>query len=213
MEKREKIILFIVIELILILLTGLLYFNDLKIYTIFFATLSAVVLIFIVLYAVNNRDDDSTYLSTLKNILKTYDSILVSSEELPNLKGKNILMVSSMEDFIDAQVEIRKPIYYKRDIDSCSFVIVDNKEACVHVMKKDPSVESPLEIEIEKLVEESNKKSSRKKSLLENIDKTTIIRLDNMKSYKVSPVRKKKTSDSESFLERLRKNYLSNNEK
>ena len=181
MEKREKVVLFVAIELILILITGLLYFKDLKVYTIFFATLSAVILIFIVLYIVNNRNEDSAYASSLKNIMKTYDSILVSSEELPDLKGKNILMVSSMEDFIDAQVEIRKPIYYKRDVDSCSFVIVDNNEACVHVMKKDESVISPLEIEIERLVKESSKKTSaKKKSILENIEKTTIIRLDNM---------------------------------
>ncbi len=212
MEKRENVILLVVIELILLLITGLLFFNHLTMYTIFFATFSVVMLIFILLYMFNNKDEKSIYLSKLKNIMKTYDSVLVSSEELPNLKGKNILMVSSLEDFIDAQAEIRKPIYYKRDVDSCSFVIVDNKEACVHILKTNKDIISPLETKIEELVKENNKKP-RKKSLLENIEKTTIIKLDNLRSYKVSPVAKGGKQTSKSFLERLRKNYLSNNEK
>ena len=213
MEKREKIILMVVVELVLLLITGLLFFNELPVYTIFFATLSAVCLVFIILYAVNNRDENSIYLSTLKNIMRTYDSILVGSEDLPELRGRNILMVSSLEDFLDAQSEIRNPIYYKRDVDSCSFVIIDNKEACVYIFKRNDDVISPLETRIDELVKESSKKS-KKKSLLEHIEKTTIIRLDNMKAYKVSPVNKKKTtSSSSSFLERLRKNYLSENEK
>jgi len=212
MEKREKIILLIVVELILCLITGLLFVKGLMIYTIFFATLSAIMLIFVILYAVNNKDENSIYMSTLKNVLRTYDSILVSSEDLPDLKGKNILMINSLEDFIDAQVEIRKPIYYKRDVDSCSFVIVDNKEACVHILKRNDKVVSPLEIKIDELVKESEKKP-KKKSILENIEKTTIIKLDNMKSYKVSPVKKSKNDSTKSFLERLRKNYLSSQEK
>ena len=209
MEKRENVILLVTIELILLLITGLLFFNHLTMYTIFFATFSAVMLIFILLYLFNNKDEK---LSKLKNIMKTYDSVLVSSEELPNLKGKNILMISNLEDFIDAQAEIRKPIYYKRDVDSCSFVIVDNKEACVHILKTNKDVVSPLEKTIDELVKNSDKKP-RKKSLLENIEKTTIIKLDNLRSYKVSPVAKGGKQTSKSFLERLRKNYLSSNEK
>ena len=212
MEKREKIILLVVIELVLLLATALLFFNGLTMYTIFFATFSAVMIVFILLYAFNNKDEKTIYLSTLKNTMKTYDSVLVSSEDLPNLKGKNILMVSNLEDFIDAQAEIRKPIYYKRDVDSCSFVIVDNKEACVFILKVNSGIVSPLEKKIEELVNESNKKP-RKKSLLENIEKTTIIKLDNLKSYKVSPVSKGGKTTSKSFLERLRKNYLSSSEK
>lgn len=181
-------------------------------YTIFFATLSAVVLLGIVIYSFDTKDEKTIYLSNLKKVLKSYDAVLVDSENLPELRGKNILMVTNVSDMIDAQIEIRKPIYYKREVDSCAFVIIDGKEACVYIMKLNNSVVSPLEIRINELLKESAQKKN-KKSVLSGIDKTTIIKLDNMKSYKVSPVRKDGENDSQkssdkSILNKLKKDFL-----
>ena len=216
MKKDKKLIVFIVLLIALIALTVFLFIKKLEMYTIFFGTLSAVVLLGIIIYAFDTKDERSIYLSNLKKVLKSYDAVLVDSENLPELKGKNILMVTNISDMIDAQIEIRKPIYYKRDVDSCSFVIIDGKEACVYVMKLNDTIVSPLELTIDELVKESAQRKN-KKSVLSEIDKTTIIKLDNMKSYKVSPVRKggQKNNDSnmgndseKSFLARLREDFL-----
>lgn len=210
MKKREKVFLLSFIFVVLAVITVILYMNELDIYMIFFATLTGIMLIVVLICAFENKDEKSIYLSSLKRFLKTYDSVLIDSENLPELRGKNILMVTNASDLIDAQVELRKPIYYKRDLDSCSFVLIDNKEACVYVMKVNESVVSPIEIRIDELLKESEQLKTNKKSLLENIDRTTIIKLDNMKSYKISPVRDgvKPEEKNKSFMERLRKDFL-----
>lgn len=208
MKKDGKLIFFIIVLITLMALTIFLFIKEYEMYTIFFGTLSAVVLLGIIIYAFDTKDERSIYLSNLKKVLKSYDAVLVDSENLPELRGKNILMVTNMSDMIDAQIEIRKPIYYKRDVDSCSFVIIDGKEACVYVMKLNDTIISPLEVRINELVKESAQRKS-KKSVLSEIEKTTIIKLDNMKSYKVSPVRKDDKKNSEkSFLARLREDFL-----
>ena len=211
MEKKEKMFLLTFILIVLAIVTVVLYLNELEMYMIFFATLTGIMLIVVLIYAFEKKDEKSIYISSLKKVLKTYDSILVDSDNLPDLKGKNILMITNISDLIDAQIEIRKPIYYKRDLESCSFVIVDGKEACVYVMKMNDSVVSPLEVRIDELVKESEKVKGNKKSLLENIERTTIIKLDNMKSYKISPVREggeKVEYESKSLMERLKKDFL-----
>ena len=94
-----------------------------------------------------------------------------------------------MEDLIDAQIEIRKPIYYMIEgEDSCSFVLVDNNEVCIFILKQNEQVESPLEL----IINEYEKNNDIDESLLEDIEKTTIIKLNNMKSFKVSPYKKEK---------------------
>ena len=212
MKKNGKLVFLIIFLLALIGLTVMLYLQELEMYTIFFATLSAVVLLGIVIYAFDNRDEKSLYLSSLKKLLTSYDAVLVDSENLPELRGKNILVVTNISDMIDAQIEIRKPIYYKRELDSCAFVIIDGKEACVYVMKQNDDVINPLEVRINELAEESNKPKNSK-SVLSEIEKTTIIKLDNKKSYKVSPVRKggqavQKGNSDKSLLNRLREDFL-----
>lgn len=210
MKKKEKMLLLTFILLVLCVITIVLYMNKLQMYMIFFATLTGIMFIVVLMCAFENKDEKSIYLSTLKKFLKTYDSVLVDSENLPELRGKNILMITNASDLVDAQVEIRKPIYYKRDLDSCSFVIIDNKEACVYIMKVNDNVVSPLEIKIDELIKESEQIKGNKKSLLENIERTTIIKLDNMKSYKISPVGNEEKNDdgSKTFMERLRKDFL-----
>ena len=94
-----------------------------------------------------------------------------------------------MDDLVDAQIEIRKPIYYMIEgEDSCSFVLLDNSEACIYILKQNENVTSPLEL----IINEYEKHNDIDASLLEDIERTTIIKLNNMKSFKVSPYKKNK---------------------
>ena len=111
--------------------TLFLVYNGLAMYAIFTVALVLISLYLLVMNLINSRDEDSIYESELKNILKTYDAVLINSENIPDLVGRNIIKVSSIEDLIDAQVEIRKPVYYKKEFDSCTFILLDDKEACI----------------------------------------------------------------------------------
>jgi len=146
-------------------------------------------------YIITNSNPKSAYESEVRSVLNTYDSVLVQSNTVPNLDGRNIVYIGSIDDLIDAQLEIRKPICYIKQSESCSFILLDEKEAFVHIMKLDPEVLSPLEIAIKENDLKVKNKSEMDAEMLKDIERTTIVRLSNQKSYKVSPIRKKEKEE------------------
>ena len=166
-------------------------------------TITAVLVTELIGNIAESGSDESRYLNNLKKILKTYDAILAKSSVLPDLDDRNIIIVESMQDLVNAQIEIRKPIFYKMQVSCCSFFLLDEKDACVYTIKVNDDVVSDLDI----LIKEKNFKQKKKLdddySLLKNIDKTSIIVLENSKSYKVSPIRDK---DEEKKEEKKEKN-------
>lgn len=175
-------------------ITGLLVFKDVNMYAILTGTITFVLLILFIMDLFSQRDENSIYKTVLNNVIKTYDAVLINSDNIPDIDDRNVIMVNSIEDLIDAQSEIRKPIYYKKEVDSCSFVLLDDKEACIFILKVNSEVVSPLEII---LFEKANKSKNSDARLLDEIDKTTIIKLENNKSFKVSPIRDKAKKEEE----------------
>ena len=197
--KREIKITLLTICLIGSLALGFyMYTHNMMTYAIVVASIVLILSITLIIYITNTRSEEAIYRSNLKKTLKTYDAILVQSHNFPELKGKNIIKVTNIDDLVDAQLEIRKPIYYMIEgEDSCSFVLLDNSEACIYIMKQNEEVESPLEL----IIAEYEKHNDIDASLLEDIEKTTIIKLNNMKSFKVSPYRKNKEKENNEVLD------------
>jgi hypothetical protein len=194
MKREIKIIIIVTCLLAVIGGSVYLYLHNMYTYLIVSATLAVLITIGLIIYVFNTRNEEARYKNNLKKILNYYDAVLVQSYNFPNLKGKNIIKVANIEDLIDAQIEIRKPVYYMIEgEDSCSFVLLDNNEACVFVLKQNEQVESPLEL----IMAEYEKHNDIDESLLEDIEKTTIIKLNGMKSFKVSPYKKKAHSNIE----------------
>ena len=188
--KRTIKIVILTVALIASIIIGLyLYKNELQTYALIAAAVGLILVITLITYIFNTRNEEAIYNSTLKKVLNNYDAILVVSHNFPDLKGKNIIKVTNMDDLVDAQIEIRKPIYYMIEgEDSCSFVLLDNSEACIYILKQNENVTSPLEL----IINEYEKHNDIDASLLEDIERTTIIKLNNMKSFKVSPYKKNK---------------------
>ena len=80
------------------------------------------------------------YNKKTKKILKKYDAVLVKTKNIPRLYDKNIMLVSTIEDMINAQMEIRQPVYYFVNENSYSFFLLDGEEALVYIVKSDPTV-------------------------------------------------------------------------
>ena len=80
------------------------------------------------------------YNKKTKKILKKYDSVLVKIKNIPRFYDKNIMVVSTMEDMINAQMEIRKPVYYFVNENSYSFFLLDGEEALVYIVKNNPTI-------------------------------------------------------------------------
>ena len=194
MKKYQKSIMFLIFSILFVGVSFVLLQKDKEYigYAILGFTLAGIFVIVAVTSFFNNHNPNRFYESKVRDILNTYVSILVKSSSVPTLIGRNIILVESMEDLIDAQLELRKPICYLKQTESCSFILLDDKEAYIYVEKLNDSVESPVDIELNEIRIKSKNAEEMDSEMLRDIEKTTIVKLSNKKSYKVSPVRKNK---------------------
>lgn len=190
MKENVKGILFLVGALVAGAGAYYLYTLEFLGYAIVCVTIAVILIVFGIKFLLNSGDPAKVYESNVRNILNTFDSILVKSNTVPKLIGRNIIIVEEMDDMVDAQLEIRKPICYYKQTESCSFVLLDDKEAYVYVEKINPDVVSPVEIEIDEIRLKQKNSEDLDSEMLKDIEKTTIVKLANKKSYKVSPIKK-----------------------
>lgn len=141
------------------------------------------------IYIKEAPDEYSLFIKEKKRILKTYNSVIVEVETLPNIAGKNIIKVKTFDDLIDAQLELREPIYYKNDNDSCFFLLLHYNEACIYILKINDAVISPTELSIRYMKPDESVDKTDYESLLEDIENTVVFKLDELRSYKISPIR------------------------
>ena len=153
---------------------------------------------------------EKMYEANVKDILVTFDSILIQNNEVPKIDSRNVIIVESIDDLVDAQLEIRKPICYFKQTESCAFVLLDDKEAYVYVEKLNDDVVSPLEIAIKDEKIKNKSVNDVDSEMLRDIDKTTIVRLSNRKSYKISPIRKKAKELEKQRLDEINKDTSEN---
>jgi hypothetical protein len=194
MKKRNIICLI----LFFLLLFGALYLYNQKLYTYLIIVVPILfILLFFSIKGIRTKySPEDEYNMFLKEILKTYDAVLINVVEMPSVDGRSIVKVSNFEDLIDAQIEIRKPIYYKRDDRSTIFVLLDDKQVCINILKVDEEENTQFDRWLADLEKGKNKFDE---SILAGIENTTIVRLDNNKSYRVIPIKdndKKTIKDS-----------------
>lgn len=164
--------------------------TDLVGFSIILGVLFVILLVCLGIYMKEEPDEYSAYVKTKSKILRTYDSIIIEVEDIPNIAGKNIIKVKSIDDLVDAQLELREPIYYKNDSDSCFFLLLHYNEACIYILRMNDSVVSPTEQSIRFMREDKDAKKDE--SILEDLENTIVYRLDELRSFKISPVRNEK---------------------
>jgi len=139
-----------------------------------------------------NRSPESLYKGTVSNILKTYDAILVEVENLPDISEKKLIQTISFKDMLNAEYEFRKPIYYIHNDYAYDFILFNKDDAYVYTVKigndKMSIVENFLS---EKIREKSNSNSDL--DMLDSLENTTVIKLNEDKEYLVSPLRKEES--------------------
>ena len=192
MKRDTKIILLACLSVLIIAISIVLLTTNYSTYAILTFTVSIVLITYTILYYNETRDIFSIYKNELKRILNSYDSMLVKSNTLPNMKNHNIIKVASMEDLVYAQMVIKKPIYFYEEEKNCSFVLIDEKEVCVYILKANEETITATDVVIDQIRTEMYKEDIDH-SILDDIENTTIIKLDNHKSYKVSPIKQKNT--------------------
>ena len=197
--KNNKSVIFMVLFAIGFSLSVVCYSKALTGYAILFLTVSVLFGLFGGYQFIQGKNPKSAYENEVKNILNTYDSILLKCNTVPNFDNRNIIRVESMDDLVDAQFEIRKPICYLKQSESCSFMLLDEKEVYVYIAKLNEEELSPAEIEINNMKYRKKSNSDMDSEMLQDIEKTTIVKLSNKKSYRISPIRKKEEEKKESM--------------
>ena len=195
MTKKDKLIIFDVFILAIVLFGGYLIVNSYINYAVIVLAIAVSFIIQELTYRFTGDTKEEKYETKLKKILKTYDSVLVETRKVPVIDSEKVILVNSLDDLIDAQLELRKMIYYFKQSDNCSFVLFDQNQANIFILKSNEEVISPLEIEINNNKIKNKNKNDIDEETLNEIDKTTIIKLPNNKAYKISPVRKQKKSN------------------
>ena len=217
MMKNKNGLIFLGIAIVFGIVGGILLTTSLSGYSILAFTIAGVLLLFAVTNILKNANPNVQYESSVNDILNTFDSILVKSNTVPNLDGRNIVTVMSIDDLVDAQLEIRKPICYIKQTESCSFILLDEKEAYIYIHKLKDDVVSPVEIAIKEQRIKKKSKEEMDSEMLREIEKTTVVKLSNQKSYKVSPIRKKdndkKEEEEKSIIEEDNKSKKEEEEK
>lgn len=185
--KAKKMVLALIF-VVLTILTIVLVISD----EISFAIYSAVFVLFFGILLVReiklNSSKESLYNGTIKNILKTYDVILVEIENIPDISEREIITLSSITDIVNTQYEFRKPVYYVHDDNSYDFFIMTDDTVYVYTYKREDSIVSIFEKYIQ-VKEEEKKNSTKQVDILDNLENTTVIKLDNDKEYVVSPIK------------------------
>lgn len=145
MSKNMKTLEYGAGALILIGLTFFLVSSSLTTYAIISGTLGAICAILFIRTAFMKTSEKDVYEYNLKSILKTYDAVLVQTKNVPSIDDKSVILVNKFEEMVDAQLEFRRPIYYKQNDDSVSFVLTDQGEALIFVLKVNDEVKTPLD--------------------------------------------------------------------
>ena len=178
---KNKIFYYIVSIGIFFFITIALLKTSFKIYTITTSLIIVVLVIDLISYLINNKDEKSIYNNTLKNIIKTYYPVLSQVTEIPDLDKKEIIQLYSFNDLLNVQTKNDKTIYYLKNENETSFFIIDGDTVCIYWLKLDEYMPAQ-KIGSKKIDEEE----------LSLIDKTTILKLKNGKLIKVSPIYRKK---------------------
>ena len=194
LESNKKVLVVCVIAALVILAIAIIItlFTNLYGFCIVLVALFIILAVCLSVYMKESPDEFAVFIKEKKRILKTYDSVIVEVETLPNIAGKNIIKVKTFDDLVDAQLELREPIYYKNDNDSCFFLLLHYNEACVYILKINDEVISPTEQSIRFMKPEKEVEKSDYENMLENLENTMVYKLDELRSFKISPVRSKK---------------------
>lgn len=195
--KLSKILLSLLLGIFLILTIYFIYIGN-YIYAFISLILFLMASLALAKYVKITDDPNKAFKKRIKKILKTYDSILVEIETLPKLSDKKIIKASSFRDIVNAEYELRKPIYFFLQEHAIDFILLNKLSAYTFTMNETEELLSELDIYLaEKRKEEEA--AEKEFNTIDSLDETTVIKLDNLKEYIVSPLKKNKKKKEEEY--------------
>ena len=154
-----------------------------------FALVSLILLIISIIILIRNiliiNKPNGMFYEYIKNIIESNENVLVEINKFPDLKGKELYRTKTVQDLLNMETSVKKPIYYTYNNDSYDFILLDDKKVYINTIKKNSNIISCLDM----YLSDMNKKDNNY-NLIEDLDKTTIIKVDKDKEYVVYPLNK-----------------------
>lgn len=158
-----------------------------------FIMLITVTLIVMILYAIKkhgNMSEEDMYDEYLRKIKKAFKKLLISISDVPDINKKALIKINHIDDLVDISLRIKKPIYYiEKNNRTCDFILIDNKEYNIYTLKVNEDLSSSFDEYIKEL---EKKKKKINLNMFEDLEKTTIIKIPNGDTFKISPLKKRK---------------------
>lgn len=184
MKNEWKTVVVSIVILVLFFVSFVLFMNDLINYSMITISLTILCMIGLFINIFTKKDAHSNYVRKLKQILKTYDSDIVYSDEEYIITEKDVFFVKEIDDLIKASNELESPIIYFGEETSSNFIVKSDDVLLVYILKENQDV-TDYEHYILKHIENT---TGSKKVVLNNITEETIIKLGE-KFYKITPMK------------------------
>ena len=193
MQANVKKILLVLILLACIAISVFMFIDEEYVIAAFCILFALIMVILLHRVIKLNSTPESLFKGTISDILKTYDAILVEVENLPDISDKKLIQTISFKDMVNAEYEFRKPIYYIHNEYAYDFILFNKDDAYVYTVKVGNDKMSIVENYLAEKIKEKNNSSSDL-DMLDSLENTTVIKLNEDKEYLVSPVRKDGTN-------------------
>lgn len=187
MKGNLKKILFLFLFFVFLILSIICLVIDELSIALFMGLFTFFSLILLIKTFSSNKSQESIFKSEVYDILKTYDPILIEVDSIPNLENKNLVKTLSFKDIVNLEYEFRKPVYYVHNEESYDFILINKDDAYTYTTKLDSEKNSLLDAYLDSL--NPTESTTGDLDIIDSLDKTTVIRLDENKEYLVSPVR------------------------
>ena len=103
------------------------------------------ILLGMLIYSVaTTKNEKEIFFTSVNRIEKAYSGILVESS-IPNLKDKDIIYVKDIENLVNAAIQMKKPVFFVKDIESCAYIVLDNNNALVNIFKVNKKSDNRVE--------------------------------------------------------------------
>lgn len=152
-------------------------------------------------------NDDDMYYGFLKEIKKAFNNILIDVTDVPEIGNRILVKLNNIDDLVDISETARKPIYYIDNDKTCDFILLHDDEYCVYTLK---ATEDLVSVFDKYYVEYERKNKKENTKILEDLDKTTIIKIQDGSSFKVSPLKERdlRKAKEKEFLENMKDELL-----
>lgn len=137
---------------------------------------------------VSNSSPEKVYESTVNNILKTYEVILVEIENLPEFEDRKIVQTQSFDDLVNIEYEYRKPVYFIHNEYSYDFMLMTDDELYAYTLKLNEEKRSQFEKYLDDKARASES-SSKQLDVIDSIDNTVVIKVGDGKEFVISPIK------------------------